>query len=417
MHAASNNKSDVVRLLLAHGADPLLTKWEPGGQKPRTAAECAGAQSHHELAQLLRDAKQMTKQQRREKFAPEFASEKAAAETAAAEKAAAEKAAAEKAAAEKAAAEKAAAVKAAAEKAAAETAAAETAAAPTPAVSLETSNYLAELRAGSKPRFMHQLMAAVHELIAAYAARHGLPSSRADGFFTKVQRNASVAGGIDEFVDPEQLMYVAVRLWTSAELLCGREFCAILNETIRRDAPGEVGRAATVAQAINAFCVTGRAGGAPVRWPPANRTYRGGAMPREFRSFFSPGKAYRANMYIATSFREDVSVNTFLQRLETPSAAQTPAWQEPVLWIFSFDGSLEETRRCVHVNYIDRTDGSVRNEDEFLFAPYSCFTVRCVDWAPAPVADLYECRPHRIEVDVAPDNRGMPAGLPLAPWC
>ena len=140
-------------------------------------------------------------------------------------------------------------------------------------------------------------------------------------------------------------------------------------------------------------------------------------MPREFRSFFSPGKAYRANMFIATSFREDVSVNTFLQRLETPSAAQNPAWQEPVLWIFHFDGSLEETQRCVHVNFIDRTDGTVRKEDEFLFAPYSCFTVRSVDWDPAPIVDLYECRPHRIEVDVAPDNRGMPAGLPLAPWC
>ena len=139
-------------------------------------------------------------------------------------------------------------------------------------------------------------------------------------------------------------------------------------------------------------------------------------MPREFRSFFSPGKAYRANMYIATSFREDVSVNTFLQRLETPSAAQNPAWQELVLWIFYFDGSLEETQRCVHVNFIDRTDGTVRKEDEFLFAPYSCFTVRSVDWDPAPIVDLYECRPHRIEVDVAPDNKGMPAGLPLAPW-
>lgn len=34
--------------------------------------------------------------------------------------------------------------------------------------------------------------------------------------------------------------------------------------------------------------------------------------------------------------------------------------QEPILWIFHFDGSLPENSRCVHVNFIDRTDGTVR---------------------------------------------------------
>jgi hypothetical protein len=29
----------------------------------------------------------------------------------------------------------------------------------------------------------------------------------------------------------------------------------------------------------------------------------------------------------------------------------------------------------------------------------------------------YERRPHRIELDVAPDNAGVPLDLPLAPWC
>ena len=98
-------------------------------------------------------------------------------------------------------------------------------------------------------------------------------------------------------------------------------------------------------------------------------------------------------------------------------------------WVFHYDGSLPEAQRCVHVNFIDRTDGIVhglrngiecmdshmhmhmhmhmhthrpddtmRNthlagEDEFLFAPYSVFTVRSAVWEPSLVADEYTVRP------------------------
>ena len=122
-------------------------------------------------------------------------------------------------------------------------------------------------------------------------------------------------------------------------------------------------------------------------------------------------------MLLATSFSEDVAVDRFLMRLGQPSADQQPPWQEPTLWTFHFRADLPESRRCVHVNFIDRTDGTVHGEDEFLFAPYSVFTVRSVAWHPAPVVNTYVCEPHVIEVDVAPDNRRQPLDLPLAPWC
>ena len=258
-------------------------------------------------------------------------------------------------------------------------------------------------------------MGAVHGLVTAYASAHGISTDEADRFFTSVQSSASLAGGAAEFTSPDSLMYTAVRLWTSAKRLRRRELCAILNEAIRSDKA--VAHAAMITQAINAFCVTRRTGGAPVRFPPANRTFRGGALPRMHRTFFQPGTRYRAPMFIATSFNESVSINTFLTRLDPASAAQQPPFQEPVLWTFHFDGSLPEARRCVHVNFIDRTDGTVHGEDEFLFAPYSCFTVRAVHWDEAPIVDEYDARPHRIDVEVAPDNRGLPKNLPLAPWC
>ena len=65
---------------------------------------------------------------------------------------------------------------------------------------------------------------------------------------------------------------------------------------------------------------------------------------------------------------------------------------------------------------------TVGGEAEFLFAPYSIFTVRNVTWGQGGA-------PHRIELDAATDNLvqaeggdgrwATPAGsedLPLAPW-
>ena len=108
----------------------------------------------------------------------------------------------------------------------------------------------------------------------------------------------------------------------------------------------------------------------------------------------------------------------FLRRLDPPTAEQRPPYQEPVLWRLHLDGSLPESRRCVHANYIDRTDGTVHgDEDELLFAPYSVFRVRRVEWQDEPMANEYITRPHYIDVDVASDNAREPLDLPLAPWC
>jgi hypothetical protein len=139
-------------------------------------------------------------------------------------------------------------------------------------------------------------------------------------------------------------------------------------------------------------------------------------MPRKFRDFFAVGKQYRAPMFVASSFEEHVAA-IFLSRLDPWSEEQSPPHQEPVLWTFHFDASLPENRRCVNVNFIDKNDGTVGNEDEFLFSPYSAFKVRAVHWEEEPIVNEFLRMPHRIEVDVAPDNMTVPLDLPLAPWC
>ena len=54
---------------------------------------------------------------------------------------------------------------------------------------------------------------------------------------------------------------------------------------------------------------------------------------------------------------------------------------------------------------------TVPREDEYLFAPFSVFTVRSTQWRAGTAAD-----PHIIEIDAAADNDQEPADLPLSPW-
>ena len=138
-------------------------------------------------------------------------------------------------------------------------------------------------------------------------------------------------------------------------------------------------------------------------------------MPREHRAFFAPGVAYRAPAFVATSSSEAVARLSFLASppFPPPSAEQRPPFQEHTLWKFHFDCELPESVRCRHVNFIPSDLSMVGGEDEYLFVPYSCFTVCQVRWQEgATSAD----HPHVIEVQVAPDNKRMPEDLLVAPW-
>ncbi len=79
-----------------------------------------------------------------------------------------------------------------------------------------------------------------------------------------------------------------------------------------------------------------------------------------------------------------------------------------MLWTVRLDwrGATDQQRRCLHVNLLEG------GEQEFLFVPYSTFTVEAVQWSrrPTPVT------PHRITLVAANDNRAAPEDLPVAPW-
>ena len=76
-----------------------------------------------------------------------------------------------------------------------------------------------------------------------------------------------------------------------------------------------------------------------------------------------------------------------------------------MLWLVRIDAE----RKCVHVNLVKRSN--MPGEEEYLFAPYSAFTVVSAEWNAGTTAS-----PHVIELLADVDNRGAAEDLPLAPW-
>ena len=72
---------------------------------------------------------------------------------------------------------------------------------------------------------------------------------------------------------------------------------------------------------------------------------------------------------------------------------------------------IDPVRKCVHVNLVTKRVPGLPDEQEYLFAPYSAFTVLSARWNAGTVA-----APHEIELLAAVDNREAPEDLPLAPW-
>lgn len=206
-----------------------------------------------------------------------------------------------------------------------------------------------------------------------------------------------------------QPQLIALRMYSSAATLNGREFCSILNEALRED---RLTHTVAVARALSSYLHTrmSRGGGAsvaPVRWPAANRVFRGGALPPQHHWFFSVGRQYRIPMFLSASGDRGVAEGMMRER----------GGPDYVLWIIDFDDS----RQCDHVNYVNKNDGSLSTptpntaaEDEYLFAPYGTFTVTGA--AFQPTGTVSEANPHVVTLRAAVNNRSEREDVQSAPW-
>uniref|UniRef100_A0A7S4G9F7 Uncharacterized protein n=1 Tax=Eutreptiella gymnastica TaxID=73025 RepID=A0A7S4G9F7_9EUGL len=268
----------------------------------------------------------------------------------------------------------------------------------------EGSNFKREYDAAAVPEYQHQLLSAVKELVDHHCAKNGIDEEHGKSFFRRLQSDA--------FQKPGELLSevptAAQRLWTSPQPMSERHdfgLHAIINSAIREDDPEEAPAAAVISRALNSLLVFRRP---PVElhFPPEATVWRGGGLPDAHRAFYTAGKMYRVPGFLATSFSEDKAYE-FMYRAHALHGL--PAVQ----WVVHLDprGQQQFRYRCKQVNFVNATQ--VPGEEEFLFAAYSVFTVRDVQWVSEATPD----GPHVVHLEAAIDNN-LPnsGGLPLAPW-
>jgi hypothetical protein len=218
-------------------------------------------------------------------------------------------------------------------------------------------------------------------------------------------------------------------LWTSALKFKGmptahqKELSSLINSALRSDKPGLAAATADVVRAINTLCVTRFQGPdifpvewletveGLVKWKSDGITYRGGSFDSACKDFFKVGKQYRVPGFLATSFSEKTAVHF------RDTIAQAAPGDSRILWIIHGEpnAAQDADKRCKHANFVKNShiadpDGTPR-ESEFLYAPYSVFTVLQTQWGSGG-------SPHTVHLSAEIDNAAewVPAFLPLAPW-
>jgi len=254
---------------------------------------------------------------------------------------------------------------------------------------LATSNFLAAYDRAMPPGDMLTLGSKLGAVIRDHCTARGIPydDDKGERFFQELR---------DDMNNSDSTVEAVQRMWTSFRDLAGQEFCAILNGAARDDHKDRIAPVAALTRAMNKLCVKrGRKPQPP--FPNGDVCYRGGGFDDRYRDFFFPRRKFRQPAFLATSFLESVA-DDFISRSRNPVK---------VKWLVH----IHPTCKCVHVNLVTRRVPGLSDEKEYLFVPYSVFTVRSAQWNAGTETD-----PHVIELNAAPDNKQCPLDLPLAPW-
>ena len=280
-----------------------------------------------------------------------------------------------------------------------------------------TSNYK-RFYAGTLTTFMqHKLLGAVENVLMLYAKRiNALTEDQAIIMFIDLDVMDFMMKLQDDAFKHDEAMKndvdaMAEYLWTSSKkhsIVKDMELCSVLNAVIRDDVAEEIEAATIIFRSINSRRVqrTRYANMNVQSYPPTGETWRGGGFRREHRAFFERmiGKKYRVPGFLATSVRREIAAAfAFKADIANPS-------HPCVMWRITFDprGKDHPEYRVRHMTLVSKT--LVVGEHEYLFAPYSVFTLVSVKWR----AGLVE--PHEFTIQAARDNKDEDECLPLSPW-
>ena len=184
------------------------------------------------------------------------------------------------------------------------------------------------------------------------------------------------------------------------------QLCSVLNAVIRDDIAAEIHAATIIFRSINTRRVRRVNEGANTdiqSFPPNGETWRGGGFRNQHKAFFDgiKGKKYRVPAFLATSKDRSVAASF---------AFKAPDDHPCAIWRITFDprGKDHPEHRVRHMTFVSKT--LVPDEEEYLFAPYSVFTLQKVEWSSKLT------KPHEFTIRAACDNKEEDENLPLAPW-
>ena len=254
--------------------------------------------------------------------------------------------------------------------------------------SLATSNFKRYYDTTEAPTDSLVMWRSLEQVLRAYCAMEGISwEGEGAAFLRSLAREARRS-------NDEEVAEKVQRMWTSTLQLRCRELCSVLNYAARIDTPQFAEPLAVVVRAINLLCVT--FGRSASKLPEI--CYRGGGFDEQHRRWYAAhvGQRVRQPSFVATSVSRAVA-DSFMARSDRCSK---------VRWLIRFNSA-----GCVHVNLVTKRVPGLRDEREYLFAPYSTFTLQAVHWGAGTIDD-----PHQIELLAAIDNKAESELLPLAPW-
>ena len=117
------------------------------------------------------------------------------------------------------------------------------------------------------------------------------------------------------------------------------------------------------------------------------------------------GQKYRVPGFLASSTERKIAAKFAFDAFEDNGDAH-PC----VIWRIVFDprGERHPQYRVKHMTFVSKT--LVEGEEEYLFAPYSVFTLVSTEWS------VQLRKPHEFTILAAYDNKTEDENLPLTPW-
>ena len=163
---------------------------------------------------------------------------------------------------------------------------------------------------------------------------------------------------------------------------------------------------AVLVRGLNMMLVHRDMAAGDTRWPTNDVTHRGGGFNPAYATWFGSrvGQKFRCAWPLATSFSRH-RAEQFMSRHGLHKA---------IMWTIEYDmaGKTDPSMRCKHVALIEKKYQTAGDEQEYLFVPYSVFTVLEVDVSAAGTTS----DPYRIRLRAATDNAEEDEELPLSPW-